>query len=89
MLTLPQRMDGNRLHRFSKVLDTNIGQAHDMFSRIFRIRIYEFFLQNIILLPCPSTRPEIFCAGPDIFVRDEKIELHLVPLQNILCWHKK
>ena len=35
MLTLPHRMDGNRLHRFSKVLDTNIGQAHDMFSRKF------------------------------------------------------
>ena len=26
----------------------NIGQAHDMFSRIFRIRIYEFFLPNNI-----------------------------------------
>ena len=25
-----------------------IGQARDMFSRIFRIRIYEFFLPNII-----------------------------------------
>ena len=25
-----------------------IGQAHDMFSRIFRIRIYEFFLPNIM-----------------------------------------
>ena len=25
------------------------GQAHDMFSRIFRIRIYEFFLPNIML----------------------------------------
>ena len=23
----------------------NIGQAHNMFSRIFRIRIYEFFYQ--------------------------------------------
>ena len=26
------------------------GQAHDMFSRIFRIRIYEFFLPNIQIL---------------------------------------
>ena len=25
----------------------NIGQAHDMFPRIFRVRIYEFFLPNI------------------------------------------
>jgi hypothetical protein len=25
-----------------------IGQAHDMFSRIFRIRIYKFFLPNIM-----------------------------------------
>ena len=25
-----------------------IGQAHDMFSRIFRIRIYEFFSTNIL-----------------------------------------
>ena len=24
--------------------EDNIGQAHDMFSRIFRIRIYDFFL---------------------------------------------
>ncbi len=27
-MSLPQRMEGNRLHRFSKVLDTNIGQVH-------------------------------------------------------------
>ena len=25
-----------------------IGQAHDMFSRIFRIRIYKYFLPNIM-----------------------------------------
>ena len=25
-----------------------IGQAHNMFSRIYRLRIYEFFLPNII-----------------------------------------
>ena len=25
----------------------NSGQAHDMFSRIFRIRMYDFFLPNI------------------------------------------
>ena len=25
-----------------------LGQAHDMFSRIFRIRIYEFFTPNIM-----------------------------------------
>ena len=28
MLDLPQRMEGNRLHRFSKVLDTSIGRDH-------------------------------------------------------------
>lgn len=28
ILALPQRMEGNRLHRFSKVLETNIGQDH-------------------------------------------------------------
>ena len=28
--------------------DSNIGQAHDMFSRIFRIRIYNFFPPNIM-----------------------------------------
>ena len=27
-----------------------IGQVHEMFSRIFRVRIYDFFLQNIILI---------------------------------------
>ena len=26
------------------------GQAHNMFSRIFRIRIYDFFLPNIQIL---------------------------------------
>ena len=26
-----------------------IGQAHDMFSRIFRIRIYKLFLPNLII----------------------------------------
>ena len=28
MLDLPQRMEGNRLHRFSKVWDTSIGRDH-------------------------------------------------------------
>ena len=28
-------------------LSLHLGQAHDMFSRISRIRIYEFFLPNI------------------------------------------
>ena len=27
-----------------------LGQAHDMFSRIFRMRIYEFFLPNIMYI---------------------------------------
>jgi hypothetical protein len=27
---------------------SSLGQAHDMFSRIFRIRVYEFFLPNIM-----------------------------------------
>jgi hypothetical protein len=30
------------------ILPHQIGQAHDMFSRIFRIRIYKFFLPSII-----------------------------------------
>ena len=30
------------------VSDITIGQAHDMFSRIYRIRIYKFFLQKIM-----------------------------------------
>merc|ERR1712020_802620 len=42
VLTLPQRMDGNRLHRFSKVLDTNIGQNH---------------WNTRILPPCPKLNP--------------------------------
>lgn len=33
-IDLPQRMDGNRLHRFSKVLDTNIGQENHVNTRI-------------------------------------------------------
>ena len=28
------------------------GQAHDIFSRIFQIRIYEFFLPNILCNIC-------------------------------------
>jgi hypothetical protein len=35
--------DSNLIH---DIIDNN-GQAHDMFSRIFRIRICEFFLPNI------------------------------------------
>ena len=30
-------------------METIKGQAHDMFSRIFRIRIYNFFLPNVML----------------------------------------
>ena len=30
------------------ILPHQIGQAHDMFSRIFRIRIYKYFLPNIM-----------------------------------------
>ena len=36
-----------------------IGQAHDMFSRIFSIRFYEFFLRNIVwffFLKCSKLR---------------------------------
>jgi hypothetical protein len=32
----------------SLVVIVILGQAHDMFSRIFRIRIYKFFLPNIM-----------------------------------------
>ena len=28
--------------------ENSLGQAHDMFSRIFRLRIYDFFLSNIM-----------------------------------------
>ena len=30
------------------VSDITIGQAHDMFTRIYRIRIYNFFLPKIM-----------------------------------------
>ena len=32
-------------------------------------------------MPCPFTVSNMFCASP-------KIWLHLVSLQNLLCWHK-
>ena len=35
-----------RLHKLSSDRE-RIGQAHDMFSRIFRVRIYPFFLPNM------------------------------------------
>jgi hypothetical protein len=50
---LAWKLDGkdDRFRLFSMMLDemkvTN-GQAHDMFSRIFQIRIYELFLLNIV-----------------------------------------
>ena len=42
------------------------GQAHDMFSRIFQIRIYEFILANIMLyfffdfLKCLKLRKKLY-----------------------------
>ena len=36
------------LHR--QLLNKLKGQAHDMFSRFFKLRIYEFFLPNIVLI---------------------------------------
>ena len=43
---LVERPEGER--QLVPKIDQELGQAHDMFSRIFRIRIYEFFLPNII-----------------------------------------
>ena len=40
---LSELVAGSRAGKLSKD-SSNIGQAHDMFSRIFRIRIYEFFI---------------------------------------------
>jgi hypothetical protein len=37
---------------------------------------------------CQSTCPKLFCAVPNVF-RQTKIELHLVPLKNVLYWQKK
>ena len=39
-----------------------IGQAHDMFSWIFRIRIYEFFLSNT---GCPVNWYSLSISIPD------------------------
>ena len=39
---LVERPEGER--QLVPKIDQELGQAHDMFSRIFRIRIYEFFL---------------------------------------------
>ena len=43
---LVERPEGER--QLVPKIDQELGQAHDMFSRIFRIRIYEFFLPNIM-----------------------------------------
>ena len=43
---LVERPEGER--QLVPKIDQELGQAHDMFSRIFRIRIYELFLPNII-----------------------------------------
>ena len=41
----------DRLWKEEEGLDLRLnGQAHDMFSRIFRLRIYEVFLPNIIFV---------------------------------------
>ena len=39
-------------------------------------------------MPCPFTGPKMFCASPNFWV-SPKIWLHLVPLQKLLCRHKK
>ena len=42
--------DAQTFQDFKKQRDMfyELGQSHDMFSRIFRTRIYEFFLPNIM-----------------------------------------
>ena len=49
------------------------GQAHDMFSRIFRIRIYKFFLPNIMqylfwFFICSKLRKKMPCLTHKEFV---------------------
>ena len=37
------------------------------------------------LMPCPFTGPKMFCGGPNFLCQPK----NLVPLQNLLCKHKK
>ena len=39
-------------------------------------------------MPCPLQVPKCF-VPVQIFWASPKLWLHLVPLQNLLCWHKK
>ena len=50
-LTLQLLSVMDRLWKEEEGLDLRLnGQAHDMLSRIFQLRIYQFFLPNIICL---------------------------------------
>jgi hypothetical protein len=39
-------------------------------------------------MPCPSTGPKLFWAGPNFMARP-KIYIHFVPVPNILCPTKR
>jgi hypothetical protein len=40
------------------------------------------------VMPCPFTGPKIVCAGPN-FLCQNKIDLHIVPVPNVLSQTKR
>ena len=57
------------------------------FQNIYNFLHKPGFHFNSFLMPCPSTGPKLFWAGPN-FCTGQKNYLHFVPVPNILCHTK-
>jgi len=81
MLTLPQRMDGNRLHRFSKVLDTNIGSGNHVNTRILP---QCQMLKPTLAEPLNQTAPSNLYKSQKLLLLDSAPnEFHLMKKDNL------
>ena len=79
----PQRMEGNRLHRFSKVLETNIGNEHISTKVLPKCRV----LANSKPQPLNRTAPTNLYKAQKLMSMGNSIELDaaelLIPVKSL------
>merc|ERR1719412_245694 len=85
MLDLPQRMEGNRLHRFSKVLDTSIGRDH------FNTKILPKCptLDISVAEPLNRTAPSNLYKSQKLLLLDNSVSQMDLPMSNLMAVNKQ
>jgi len=76
-LQLPTRMDSNRLHRFSKVLDTNFGNVHLSTRVLPKCPLLEMTSGEVLNITVPTTafKPQKLLSLPNV---DETLGLYSI-----------